>query len=376
MMKRKQRQSNFEHGRATKIGILVCNLGTPDAPNPRAVRRFLREFLSDVRVVELPRLLWLPILHGVVLRLRPRRSAAAYTKIWREDGSPLMAISLRQGAALRSAMEAKLPGRTAVEVAMRYGNPSISTGLRKLREMNARKIFILPLYPQYAGSSTGSVFDAVSAELGRWRWVPTIRFLTDYHADELYIGALAKSVQTYWATHGRGNHLLISFHGTPKASLLHGDPYHCQCQATARLLAERLKISESDWSTGFQSRFGWNEWLQPYTTDRLRKLGGEGLKRVDVVCPGFAVDCLETLEEIELQYDKEFIKAGGGSLRYIPALNDSPDHIEMLTSLTLRNIAGWNEAEPNWDASLDKSKREAVKTRADRMKNDLSGQNP
>ncbi|HCU90645.1 MAG TPA: ferrochelatase, partial [Gammaproteobacteria bacterium] len=203
------------------------------------------------------------------------------------------------------------------------------------------------------------------------RWVPTIRFLNDYHADELYIRALAKSVQTYWAKHGRGNHLLISFHGTPKTSLLRGDPYHCQCQATARLLAEHLQVSESDWSIGFQSRFGWNEWLQPYTTTRLQKLGSEGLKQVDVVCPGFAVDCLETLEEIELQYNKEFIKSGGGSLRYIPALNDSPDHIDMLTSLTLRNIAGWNEAEPNWDSSLDKSKREAVKIRADRMKNHL-----
>ncbi len=371
-MNGEQPESDFEHGRATKIGILVCNLGTPDAPTTTAVRRFLSEFLSDTRVVELPRLLWLPILHGIVLRLRPRRSAAAYAKIWRDDGSPLMAISLRQGAAIGSAIEAQLPGRTEVIVAMRYGEPSIASGLRKLRELNARKILILPLYPQYASSSTASVFDAVSTELEHWRWVPTLRFISDYHADQGYIEALANSVKNYWATHGRGDHLLLSFHGTPKASLLDGDPYHCQCHTTARLLTERLQISETDWSIGFQSRFGWNEWLQPYISDRLQQLGDHGVKQVDVVCPGFAADCLETLEEIELQYAEAFRNAGGGSLRYIPALNDSDDHVEMLASLVLRNLAGWREAEPDWDATLDKNEREAATARAMAMKSRLS----
>ena len=369
MMNREQRASKFEHGRVTKIGILICNLGTPNAATATAVRRFLSEFLSDARVVELPRLLWLPILHAIVLRLRPRRSAAAYAKIWRDDGSPLMAISLRQGAAIGSAIEAQLPGRTEVVVAMRYGEPSIASGLQRLREMNARKILVLPLYPQYASSATGSVFDAASAELGRWRWVPTLRFINDYHADERYIEALAKSVNNFWARHGRGEHLLMSFHGTPKASLLDGDPYHCQCQATARLLAERLQISDSDWTLSFQSRFGWNEWLQPYTADRLRQLGREEIKQVDVVCPGFAADCLETLEEIELRYAEEFSNADGGSLRYIPALNDSQDHIDTLTSLILRNLAGWSEAESNWDATLDNNEREAAAARATTMTN-------
>jgi len=363
----------YEHGRVTKIGILICNLGTPEAPNAKAVRRFLAEFLSDVRVVELPRTLWLPILHGIVLRLRPRRSAAAYAKIWREDGSPLMAISKRQGAAIGRAMEVQLSGRTEVVVAMRYGQPSIASGLRKLRDSNARKILILPLYPQYSGSTTGSVFDAVSAELGRWRWVPTLRFINDYYANAQYIEALANSVRSFWAAQGRGEHLLMSFHGTPKASLLAGDPYHCQCQTTARLLAERLQLGDTDWDICFQSRFGWNQWLQPYTTDRLRQLGDKGVTRVDVVSPGFSADCLETLEEIELQYAEMFSQAGGGSLRYIPALNDSDEHIEALVALIRRNLAGWDEAESTWDAALDEQQRNAGSLRADSIKNRLPG---
>lgn len=369
MMNHNKEEFQFEHGRTTKIGILICNLGTPDAPSVKAVRRFLAEFLSDTRVVELPRLLWLPILHGIVLRLRPRRSAAAYAKVWREDGSPLMAITLSQGAAVAAAIEAQMPGRTEVVVAMRYGEPSISSGLRRLRELNARKILVLPLYPQYAGSTTGSVFDAVNAELGSWRWVPSLRFINDYHTDAHYIRALANSVKNFWALHGRGDHLLMSFHGTPKKSLLAGDPYHCQCQTTARLLAEHLQLQDADWDISFQSRFGWNEWLQPYTTDRLRQLGADGVKKVDVVCPGFSADCLETLEEIELQYAKMFNAASGGSLRYVPALNDSQEHIKALVTLIHQNLGGWAEAESTWDATLDENERKAAAERAKTMKN-------
>ena len=363
-----QRESEFVHGRATKIGILVCNLGTPDTPTTQAVRRFLAEFLSDTRVVELPRLLWLPILHGIVLRLRPRKTAAAYAKIWDEDGSPLMTISMRQGAAIAAAMEAQWPGINEVVVAMRYGEPSIASGLRRLRDLNVRKILVLPLYPQYAGSTTGSVLDAINAELSRWRWVPSLRFISDYHADTAYIAALAKSIEQYWAANGRGEHLLMSFHGTPKNAFLAGDPYHCHCHTTARLLAERLELGDNDWELTFQSRFGWNEWLQPYTETRLRDLAGNGKKIVDLVCPGFSADCLETLEEIALRYAETFTAEGGESLRYVPALNDGSEHIQALVSLIRKNLAGWDEAESSWDTALDEKHRTAVAARASTMK--------
>jgi ferrochelatase len=362
-------ERDFEHGKAEKLGVLLCNLGTPDAPTAKSVRRYLAEFLSDPRVVELPRALWLIILHGIVLRVRPRRSAKAYAKVWTDEGSPLLANSKRQGAAIASALEEALPGRTEVIVAMRYGSPSIASGLQQLRQLNARKILILPLYPQYAAATTASVLDAVSSELSRWRWTPALRFISDYHADVGYIESLATSIQQYWSANSTGEHLLMSFHGTPKDSLFAGDPYHCQCHATSRLVIEQLKIADDRWSTCFQSRFGWNEWLQPYTEERLRELAKNGVKTVDVVCPGFSADCLETLEEIALRYAEVFTSAGGESLRYIPALNDDPNHIKALTHLIKKNLAGWAASEDSWDSQLDQQTRETAATHAAAMKN-------
>ncbi|MDA0821141.1 MAG: ferrochelatase [Proteobacteria bacterium] len=357
-------EQDFVHGKPEKIGVLLCNLGTPDAPTAKAVRRYLGEFLSDPRVVELPRFLWLAILHGIILRVRPRRSAVSYGEVWTNEGSPLMAISKRQREAVASALEEALPGRTEVVLAMRYGSPSVRSGLRKLRDLNARKIIVLPLYPQYASATTGSVLDAVTRELATWRWVPSLRFINDYFAETRYLEALAHSVREHWATHGEGEHLLMSFHGTPKDSLKAGDPYHCQCLATGRALSERLALASDRWSLGFQSRFGWNEWLQPYTEATLRELAQSGVRKVDVICPGFSADCLETLEEIAMRYSAAFVAAGGESLRYIPALNDRKEHVEALTDLVLKNLAGWSLADPTWNSELDEQDRRTSAARA------------
>jgi ferrochelatase len=344
---------DFEHGMPAKIGILVCNLGTPDTPTPKAVRRYLAEFLSDPRVVELPRVLWLPILHGVILRVRPRRSAAAYAKIWSADGSPLLAITKRQGIAIATAMEERFPGSTEVVVGMRYGSPSIAAGLRQLRESNVQKILVLPLYPQYATATTASAMDAVSAELNRWRRVPSLRFIADYHADANYIEALATSVSTFWAANDRADHLLMSFHGTPRDTFLAGDPYHGHCQTTARLLSERLALEDGRWGLAFQSRVGPKDWLQPYTESALKQLAADGAKTVDVLCPGFAADCLETLEEIAIRYAEMFVAAGGERLRYIPALNDTEQHIDALVHLIQRNLDGWDKSDPSWNGAAE-----------------------
>ena len=360
--------TDFEHGMLAKIGILICNLGTPDAPTPKAVRRYLAEFLADPRVVELPRLLWLPILHGIILPTRPRRSAAAYARIWGGDGSPLLSITKRQGTAIATAMEEWLPGRTEVVVGMRYGSPSIAESLRQLKKSNIHKILVLPLYPQYAAATTASAMDAVTAELNCWRWVPSLRFIGDYHTDANYIEALATSVSTFWATNDRADYLLMSFHGTPRESFLAGDPYHCHCHGTARLLAERLELEDDRWGLAFQSRVGPKDWLQPYTESRLKQLAGSGVKTVDVLCPGFAADCLETLEEIAIRYADAFSTAGGDKLRYIPALNDAEKHIDALVRLIQRNLAGWDESDPTWNAGVNKKNRQAVAKRATAMK--------
>ncbi len=358
---------DFAHGRPTKIGIALCNLGTPDQPTASAVRRYLAEFLSDRRVVEIPPLLWQVILHGIILRVRPRRSAAAYAKVWREDGSPLLAITRQQAAAIRREFDEQLPDRIAVAVGMRYGNPSIASALQELRVANVRKILVVPLYPQYAAATTASVFDAVTEELRHWRWVPALRMIDEYHQDPGYINALAASLDEHWNEHGRAEHLLMSFHGTPKRSLLAGDPYHCQVHATARLLAEHRALAPSEYTVCFQSRFGRAEWLQPYTEQTLQALAGRGIKTVDVICPGFAADCLETLEEIALQYAGAFRAAGGETLRYVPALNDRSVHIEGLVRLIKRNLAGWEQADAGWDFARDEQTRRAAARRAEAM---------
>lgn len=355
---------SFKHGDTNKIGVLVSNLGTPAAPTTAAVRRYLAEFLADPRVVEMSRWAWWPILHGIILNIRPRRSAHAYAKIWSVEGSPLLSISQQQTAALRERLNTALPARVSVALGMRYGEPSIASALRELRADGVRRLVVLPLYPQYAAATTASLFDAVTTELQGWRWLPELRTLNDYHAHPRYILALANSVREYWATHGRGQRLLLSFHGIPRDYFLAGDPYHCQCHATARLLAAELGLGATEWQLSFQSRFGPRKWLEPYTDASLLALAREGVKQVDVVCPGFAADCLETLEEISIQNDERFRAAGGEALRYIPALNDRPEHIELLAQVALSQMQGWPEADANWNEQEAAAARGDAKARA------------
>ncbi len=334
--------TNFAHESATPLGVLLCNLGTPQAPTASAVRTYLAEFLADPRVIELPRLLWMPILHGVILNIRPRRSARAYAKIWGAEGSPLMVNSQAQRTALAEHLEEVAPGQFKVALGMRYGQPSIASGLRELAAANVRHLLVLPLYPQYSAPSTASVIDAVTAELRQWRWVPSLRTVMDYHTDDAYLDALAASVREFRARHGSGERLMISFHGIPRRYFLAGDPYFCHCQATARLLAQRLGLGPTEWLITFQSRFGREKWLEPYTDITLGQLAREGVGTIDVVCPGFAADCLETLEEIAVQYRELFEAAGGRELRYIPALNVRADHIKALAGLVVRHTQGWD----------------------------------
>lgn len=343
-MSRYSGEQDHRHDATECLGVLLVNLGSPDAPTPAAVRRYLAEFLWDPRVVEIPRPLWWLLLHGMVLRTRPRRSAHAYQRIWTDEGSPLRVISEGQTRALQRVLADRYGDRVRVALAMRYGNPSINAGLALLRAAKARRIVVLPLYPQYSAAATGTVFDAVAAELGTWRWVPELRFVNHYHDDAGYLAALVASIRESWERHGRAERLLFSFHGVPKRSLQAGDPYYCHCQKTARLAAERLGLPEGHWQIAFQSRFGRAEWLQPYTDKTLLQWAGDGIKQVDVVCPGFAADCLETLEEIAMLNKEAFLAAGGERLHYIPALNERPDHIAALANVLAKHIQGWPEA--------------------------------
>ena len=347
---------DFRHDSRTSLGVLITNLGTPDAPTPSALRRYLAEFLWDPRVVEMPRPLWWLILHGVILRLRPRRAARAYQSVWTERGSPLLAISRRQADALQQALSAALAGPVHVALGMRYGNPSIASALAELRAANVRRLLILPLYPQYSATTTASTFDAVAAVLKTWRWLPDLRFVSHYHDHPAYLDALAASVRAYRERHGGATKLLFSFHGLPKRNLLAGDPYHCECHATARQVAQRLDLSEVDWQVAFQSRFGREEWLKPYTDHTLKDWGKSGVADVQVVCPGFSADCLETLEEIAEQNRDLFLHAGGKRFEYIPALNDGAEHIDALTRIVRDHIGGWPEA-GDWDAATDEHRR-------------------
>ena len=322
-------------------GVLLANLGTPEAPTPAALRRYLAQFLSDPRVVDLPRWLWQPVLHGVILRLRPRRAARAYRKVWTEAGSPLLAIGRRQEAGLRALLAQRAPGAAAVALGMRYGEPALGTALETLRRQGLKRLLVLPLYPQYSGATTGSTFDAVSRVLARWRRVPELRLVADYHDFPPYIEALARSVREVWNREGEAGRLLFSFHGVPQRWIREGDPYEDQCRTTARLVAQRLGLEEERWAVAFQSRFGREAWLEPATDATLRTWAQEGVRRADVICPGFAADCLETLEEIALQAREVFLAHGGEAFRYIPALNDSPDHLAALAALAERHACGW-----------------------------------
>ncbi|MCC7326595.1 MAG: ferrochelatase [Burkholderiales bacterium] len=354
----------FTHDRTPRIGILLANLGTPDAPTPAAVRRYLAQFLSDPRVIEIAPWAWKPILHGVVLRVRPRRSAKKYEAIWTRDGSPLLVFSQRQRTLLLGYLGQRLKAAgypadlCPVELGMNYGNPSIASAIDRLRRSHCEKILVLPLFPQYSASTTASSFDAVVAQLRVMRRVPALRFVESFHADDGYIKALAQTVNDYWMKHGRPQRLLLSFHGMPRRTLDLGDPYHCFCQVTARLLVRELGLAADQWTLTFQSRFGKATWLQPYTAEVLKTLGSQGVARVDVFCPGFVADCLETLEEIGIEGRATFMAAGGREFHQIPCLNQHPRWISALADLAFRNLAGWLAPPPDVDA------RELTKVRA------------
>lgn len=333
----------FRHDQSERIGVLLVNLGTPDAPDRASVRRYLKEFLWDPRVVEVPRLIWWVLLNLVILNTRPARSAKAYQKVWSDAGSPLLAISQRQHDALSEAL-ARMGRPVAVALGMRYGNPKIGSALRELRDAGARKVVVLPLYPQYSATTTASIFDAVTDELRQWRWLPELRFINHYHDDPRYIAALADSVRRHRAEHGDADRLLMSFHGIPEEYFHKGDPYFCECQKTARLLVDALGLGPDRWQVSFQSRLGPKQWLQPYTDQTLEALAADGVKSIQVICPGFASDCLETLEEIAMENRDIFLEAGGERYEYIPCLNDSVANIDLLASLVEQHTQGWTPA--------------------------------
>lgn len=335
-----QPEPTYTHGQAARTGILLCNLGTPAAPTAAALRRYLGQFLSDTRVVELPKLLWWPILHGIILRTRPAKSAAKYASIWTPEGSPLKVWTEKQAALLRGSLGERQHDIT-VRHAMRYGQPSIEQELAALKAAGCTRVLILPLYPQYSGATTGSVIDAVCTWAQRTRTVPELRFVNHYHDDPAYIESLKASVLKHWMQHGRPGKLVMSFHGMPERTLHQGDPYHCECLKTGRLLAEALGLQNSEYLVTFQSRFGRAKWLQPYTEPSLVAMAQQGVRRVDVVCPGFSSDCIETLEEIGMEARQAFLDAGGEHFHYIPCLNDQPAWIHALTSLCERHLQGW-----------------------------------
>jgi len=321
-----------------KTGILLTNLGSPDAPTTQSVRIYLREFLSDRRIVEIPRLLWMIILHGIILRVRPKRSAKLYKSIWTEQGSPLTHITELQRDKLSKALKLQGYEQTEVVMAMRYGNPSIEAGLEELREKGFTRIIVLPLYPQYSSPTTGSTFDAVAKVLSKWRWVPELHFINGYHKNTSYIEALATSVSEDLQKHGEPQKIVFSYHGMPKLFLDNGDPYHCLCLQTTRLVVEKLGLDKDKVISTFQSRFGKAEWLKPYTDETLQGFPAQGIKDIAIISPAFSADCLETLEEIESENREIFEQAGGEKYRYIAALNDRDDHINALVEVLKPNL--------------------------------------
>ena len=335
-----QTEPSFQHGEPARTAVLLCNLGTPDEPTAPALRRYLAEFLGDHRVVEIPRPVWWLILHGIILRTRPAKSARKYASIWLPEGSPLKVWTAKQATLLRGHLGER-GHHVTVRYAMRYGNPSMASELDKLKAEGHTRILILPAYPQYSATTTASVFDAVYTWAARVRRIPELRFVNNYHDDPGYIEALARRITKYWQDHGRPDRLVMSFHGVPERTLHLGDPYHCECHKTARLLAQRLSLSKDQYQLTFQSRFGKAKWLQPYTEPTLVSLAQAGVKRVDVVCPGFTGDCLETLEEIAMEAHEAFLHAGGKEFNYIPCLNDSPGWIAALATLAERHLSGW-----------------------------------
>jgi len=335
-----QPEPSLTHGTPERTAVLLVNLGTPEAPTAEALRPYLKEFLSDPRVVEIPRAVWWFILNGIILNTRPKKSAEKYARIWMPEGSPLKVHTARQTALLRESLGKEADG-VVVEYAMRYGNPSIPDVLAKLRAQNCQRILLVPMYPQYAASTVATALDAVFSELRQMRNAPALRTIKHFHDHPGYIAAIAQCIRDYWTLHGHPDKLVMSFHGLPQFSLDKGDPYFCECQKSGRLIAEALGLGKEQYLITFQSRFGKAEWLKPYTAATLAALGKQKTRRVDMVCPGFVADCLETLEEIALDVREDFLHAGGGEYHYIPCLNERPDWIHALTGLVQDNLHGW-----------------------------------
>jgi protoporphyrin/coproporphyrin ferrochelatase len=359
-----EQEPAYKHGSVPRTALLLCNLGTPDAPTPAALRRYLAEFLGDHRVVEIPKLIWWLILNGVILRFRPAKSAAKYASIWTEQGSPLKVWTEKQAQALQAWMQNK-EQQVLVRYAMRYGNPSITSVLTQLKAEGVTRVLILPAYPQYSGTTTASVFDAVFSWSSQVRTLPEFRFINRYHDEPAYIAALAQTIRSYWQTHGRPDQLLMSFHGVPERTLHLGDTYHCECHKTGRLLAEQLGLGKDQYRLTFQSRFGKAKWLEPYTEPTLIAMAQAGVARVDVVCPGFTSDCLETLEEISQEAKEAFLHAGGKSFHYIACLNDSAPWIDAMGELAIKHMGGWPTLSVPNATSLAQSRAAALALGAD-----------
>lgn len=345
-------EPEYTHTNTAKTGILLLNLGTPDAPTKQAVKPYLKQFLSDPRVVEIPKAIWWLILNGIILQTRPKQSAEKYASIWdKREGSPLRFHTEKQAKLLQGWLGERVKSPFMVDYAMRYGNPSVESALNRMSEQGCGRILTIPLYPQYAASSTASAMDAVYTYLMRKRNQPALRTIKHFHDDAGYIQALTQNIQNYWMQHGRPDILIMSFHGVPKYTLDKGDPYFCECHKTGRLLAQSLGLSGSQYRVTFQSRFGRAEWVKPYTAATLEELGRAKTSRVDVVCPGFVADCLETLEEIAMEVKTDFIKAGGGEFHYIPALNENSTWINALGEMTLTHLGDW--VSPTWDKTTN-----------------------
>jgi len=350
-------QPIYHHGSPSKAGVLLINLGTPEAPTAESLRPYLKQFLSDRRVIELHPLLWWPILHGFILPFRPKKSAEKYAKIWMPEGSPLRVYTERQTELLRKTLHTQTHSELVVEYAMNIGTPSIAEVLGKMQAQGCERILVIPLFPQYSSSSTASAMDNVFTVLKKIRNLPEIRVVKQYHDHPGYVSALAQSVRDYWDTHGQPDKLIISFHGVPRKNLDNGDPYHCLCQKTGRLLAEALALNADQYQVCFQSRFGGAKWLTPYTDITLEQLAKDNTRRVDVVCPGFVSDCLETLEEIAIEAKDTFIKAGGQEFHYIPCLNERDDWIEALSNIATTHLQGWINPPPTAEEQEASRKR-------------------
>lgn len=351
--------NKFSHQQQDKIGILLVNLGTPDAPTPKALKRYLKEFLSDPRVVEFPRALWWLVLNGIILQFRPKRSAEAYSTVFTEQGSPLLLYTRQQAEAVRAKLINENPNKSnlVVEFAMRYGQPSVRNVMQNMFEQGVGRLLVLPLYPQYSASTSASVFDAVAKDFLQRRLIPDLRFIGSYYQHPAFIRAAANHIRHYWQQHGRADKLLFSYHGIPQRYADNGDPYYYQCQETSRLLAEALQLQPEQYLTTFQSRFGREEWLKPYTDATLKSLPANGVKSVQVFCPGFSADCLETLEEIGVENRDYFLEAGGQRYDYISALNAEPEHIEALCQLINEQLQGWTT-----ESAVTSSGRQSVET--------------